>query len=87
MQHAISARHTATPSCVGRRHAACALLAVGLLTLAATAQAARLALVMGNDGYRNIRGLDNARADAQSVAVAAERAGYSVDLQLDRTHQ
>ena len=48
----------------------CALLCP-LLLLAAPAHAARLALVIGNDSYRHIDPLQNARADAKAMASGA----------------
>ncbi len=43
----------------------------------------RLALVIGNDSYRRVRTLDNARADARALASALEAAGFTVTLKLD----
>jgi len=43
----------------------------------------RIALVIGNDSYRNVTVLQNARADAQAIARALEAAGFKVTLRLD----
>jgi formylglycine-generating enzyme required for sulfatase activity len=43
----------------------------------------RLALVIGNDSYRHVPKLDNARADARALAKALEAAGFVVTLKLD----
>jgi hypothetical protein len=58
------------------------LLALCVLLLAATcpALAAKRALVIGIDGYRNVTPLKNARADAQSMQRALAAAGYAVSL-------
>lgn len=55
------------------------------LLLAGEAGAARLALVMGNDSYRNVAPLRNARADARAMAKSLEESGFAVMLELDRT--
>jgi len=68
---------------VGKTIAVLALLA-GLSPLA---QAARLALVVGNDNYQNVTKLRNARNDAQSLARELEAAGFSVTRLLDGTRQ
>lgn len=68
------------------------LLSAGVLQPAAAADARnlrvegsnqRLALVIGNDSYRQVRRLDNARADARALARALEAAGFAVTLKLD----
>jgi TPR repeat protein len=56
--------------------------ALGVL-MADLAQAARVALVVGNDRYANIAPLKNARADAKAMARALEDAGFEVDLVQD----
>jgi len=65
------------------------LLAAALIGLAAVlpppAAAARLALVVGNDSYRSIPKLRNARNDAQSIARELEAAGFKVTRVLDAT--
>ena len=43
----------------------------------------RIALVVGNDNYRNVSPLRNARSDARAVARALEVAGFEVTLRLD----
>lgn len=50
-------------------------LSVALLP---SAQAARLAFVVGNDQYQHISRLNNAVADAQTMAGALRKAGYQV---------
>ncbi len=62
------------------------------LLLAATlapwsAQAARLALVIGNDTYQHVNPLRNARNDAQSMAKELEAAGFNVTKVLDASRQ
>lgn len=42
------------------------------------AEARRVALVIGNDGYRNIPHLDNPRSDARLVADALRRQGFEL---------
>ena len=74
----------------GRRRGALAALLMALTALLALlasppADAARRALVVGNDNYANVKKLDNARADAEAMAEAFRQAGYEVDLALDRT--
>jgi hypothetical protein len=49
----------------------------------APAFAARLALVIGNDSYRNVAPLRNARADAGAMARALEQNGFKVSLLQD----
>lgn len=51
------------------------------------ASAARLALVVGNDSYQTISKLQNARADADSMADAFRQAGYAVTLRKDRNQR
>lgn len=60
-----------------------AILAIGGLA-ACEAQAARLALVIGNDAYSHITPLKNAKADAKAIAKALERSGFKVTLALDQ---
>jgi hypothetical protein len=52
-----------------------------------SAQAARLALVIGNDAYQHVNPLRNARNDAQSMAKELEAAGFSVTKVLDASRQ
>jgi len=59
-------------------------LAALVLLGAMPAQAARLALVVGNDSYAHVPGLRNARADADAIAQALVRAGWQVQLHKDR---
>ena len=59
--------------------------AVAAACLFLQAQAARLAMVVGNDNYASITKLRNARNDAQSVARELEAAGFKVTRVLDAT--
>ncbi|MBA4175271.1 MAG: hypothetical protein C0505_01705 [Leptothrix sp. (in: Bacteria)] len=65
--------------------AVAASLAVALV--AVPAQAARLALVIGNDGYSRIAQLRNARNDARSIAAELESAGFKVTRVFDGTRR
>ncbi len=56
-----------------------------LCALPLPADAARLALVVGNDNYTAVPKLRNARNDAQSVARELEAAGFKVTRMLDAT--
>ena len=60
-------------------------LCLGFLALAAPAEARRLALVVGNESYRNVAPLKNARSDAKAVAEALEGLGFEVTLKQDLT--
>jgi Caspase domain len=62
---------------------ATALFATAMTIAAAPADAARLALVIGNDNYQYATSLQNARADAQAVARTLERAKFAVTLKQD----
>ncbi len=57
------------------------ILAIALMS--STAEAARLALVIGNDGYQHVDKLQNARSDARALAAALTSAGFAVTLRLD----
>jgi uncharacterized caspase-like protein len=57
------------------------MLAIGPFS----ADAKRVALVIGNDSYQNAQVLSNARSDAKAVAKALEGAGFSVTLKQDLT--
>jgi formylglycine-generating enzyme required for sulfatase activity len=59
-------------------------LALASLLVTLPAQAARLALVIGNDDYVNVRRLRNAAADADTMAAALRKVGYTVTLQKNR---
>jgi uncharacterized caspase-like protein len=73
-----------TPLAVPHLRAVWRLL-MPLLLAAATlhAEAARLALVVGNDNYTQVPKLRNARNDAQSLARELEAAGFRVTRVLD----
>jgi len=49
----------------------------------AASDAKRVALVIGNDHYEGVPPLQNAVADARSMAAALERAGFAVTLKTD----
>lgn len=64
------------------------LALIGLLAAAgAIAQSSngpkRVALVVGNDGYKQVSTLLNARADATAIARSLEKAGFKVTLRTD----
>ena len=63
------------------------LWACGLALAAGSfsADAKRVALVIGNDSYQNAQVLSNARADAKAMAKALESSGFSVTLKQDLT--
>ena len=51
------------------------LISIGLMSLVSyAAHAARHALLIGNDTYQEVPTLRNARADAQAMALALEKA-------------
>lgn len=62
---------------------ALAFAAASLVLGAADADAARLAMVVGNDNYQNTTPLKNARNDAQTLARELEAAGFTVTRVLD----
>ena len=67
----------------------CWLVGIGLIILFAIIPwspvwAARHALVVGNDSYRHVGRLQNARTDAKAVASALKSAGFEVKLALDQ---
>ena len=64
-----------------------ASVAVALCLIAAPSYATRLALVIGNDTYRSVPGLANARNDARLMADTLKRAGFdtTIETDLDRT--
>jgi len=47
----------------------------------------RKALVIGNDGYKYVNGLQNAKEDAKSIADNLTKVGYKVTLKLDQTEK
>ncbi|MDP2371017.1 caspase family protein [Rhodoferax sp.] len=61
-------------------------LAANALATVARGDSSRLALVVGNNAYTSSP-LDNATNDARAIAEVLQRAGFSVDLQLDTTRQ
>jgi uncharacterized caspase-like protein len=58
-----------------------------LLTSLTPALAARLALVIGNDGYQEVTRLEKARNDARAMGEALEALGFRVSLALDATRR
>jgi uncharacterized caspase-like protein len=69
----------------GARRWAGAMLAVILVMLIAPAEARRLALVVGNDNYKSVQPLKNARQDAKAIAEALKGLGFDVTLKQDLT--
>ena len=59
------------------------LVCLLLASLASTADARRLALVIGNDGYQNVQPLKNARSDAKAIAAELKAVGFDVTLKQD----
>ena len=47
----------------------------------------RKALIIGNDNYRNVTKLENAREDARAIAENMQKVGYKVTLKLDLTEK
>ncbi len=68
-----------------RLHARLMALAVMAACIAFDANAARLAMVVGNDNYQNASKLRNARNDAQTLGRELEAAGFKVTRVLDAT--
>ena len=60
-------------------------LAVGLGPQQLRAEAARLALVVGNGDYAHLERLPNAARDARDIAAALQAQGFAVTLLLDGT--
>jgi len=65
------------------------LVSLALLTfgLATAAQAKRVALVVGNDKYENVPGLDKAVNDARAIAHTLQELGFEVILAKDVTRR
>ncbi len=68
-----------------RRRAACLAVGAALLLLAGVADARRLALVVGNDSYKNVAPLKNARSDAKAIADVLKGLGFDVTMKQDLT--
>ena len=51
--------------------------------LAQPVLANRKALVIGNDAYRHVEPLKNAREDARAIAASLQRVGYTVTMRTD----
>ena len=62
-----------------------AVLVVLSLALAGPAEARRLALVIGNDTYKSVEPLRNARQDAKAVSEVLKGVGFDVTLKQDLT--
>ncbi len=64
----------------------CILISIGMLSLAhaESAHASRYALLIGNDSYQEVPTLRNARADAEAMGTALQKAGYAVTVVKDR---
>ena len=64
----------------------CVLMSIVMLSLvhAGSAHAARYALLIGNDSYTAVPALRNARADADAMGAALQKAGYTVTVMKDR---
>ena len=67
------------------------VLIFGLLTLALGVSSAgagkRVALVIGNDSYKTLPDLNNARKDAQDVADKLKELGWEVVLKTDASER
>src|SRR3979490_483718 len=63
-----------------------ALMFLGLI-LTGSAEAKRLALVIGNDSYENVQPLKNARSDAKAIAAELRAVGFEVTLKQDLTQR
>jgi hypothetical protein len=64
-----------------------ALFARTSMCLAAPEGSRRLALIIGNDNYSNIRKLQNARNDAKAIAARLRTFGFQVTEKLDATRE
>ena len=60
------------------------LMFLGLI-LTGSAEAKRLALVIGNDSYQNMQPLKNAPSDAKAIATELKAVGFEVTLKQDLT--
>ena len=56
-------------------------------TTSRVTQSNRKALVIGNDSYRSVTRLVNAREDARAIANNLQKVGYTVSLRLDLTEK
>jgi uncharacterized caspase-like protein len=63
------------------------LLVLLTCALVASAQARRLALVIGNDNYEHVQTLKNARSDAAAIAAELKAIGFEVTLKQDLTQK
>ena len=57
---------------------AAAVAIIAIVAFAGTAEARRIALVIGNSSYKNVAPLENPGNDANDVAVTFERLGFEV---------
>lgn len=60
-------------------------LVVGTLGAASAEAGGRVALVIGNGGYKNVSSLSTAAGDAKALADRLSQSGYTVTLALDAT--
>ena len=67
------------------RNVICTGFCVLLVAFTAPIEARRIALVVGNDTYRNVAPLKNARQDAKAVAEVLQSLGFDVTLKQDLT--
>lgn len=67
-----------------RNFSICITMGFLTLTQAQPAHAARHALLIGNDSYLEVPALRNARADAETMGTALQKAGYEVTVMKDR---
>ena len=65
------------------RSAICTGLCALLVVFAGPSEARRIALVVGNDSYKNVQPLRNARQDAKSIAEVLRGLGFDVTLKQD----
>ncbi len=67
------------------RGAICTGLCLILMAVTVPTEARRLALVVGNDTYKNVEPLRNARQDAKAIAESLQGLGFEVTLRQDLT--
>ena len=65
------------------RNAVALVAGLVLCALALPAEARRLALVIGNNDYKNVAPLQNARQDAKAIAETLQGLGFTVTLKQD----
>ena len=67
------------------RRALGVVLCLLFVAVSAPAEARRVALVIGNDTYKNVTPLKNARADAKAIAAVLKSVGFDVTVKEDVT--